>query len=197
MNAAPDLPVEQLRKYLTYDPDTGFLTWLERAVRLGLDRTDKGWNTRLAGTRAGRIGTGGAIYVGISYRRLYESRNFAAHRVAWALHYGEWPTEDIDHINGDPTDNRIVNLRLATDSQNLRNARRRSDNTSGVRGVSWSKKSRKWYAYINVGGRMIALGKFTDKAKAVAVRRAAALHHFGEYALEVRTGPEEGATEAT
>ncbi len=194
MHPPPDLPIEQLRTYLRYDPASGLLTWLERRVRPGLDRTDKGWNTRLAGKAAGRIGTHGAVYVGISYRRLYESRNFAAHRVAWALHYGEWPPEDIDHINGDPTDNRIVNLRLATDSQNLRNAARRSDNTSGYKGVSWSKKERKWYAYINVDGRMICLGRFVNKADAISARRAAALHHFGEFARERLTEQAEVAT---
>lgn len=174
-----ELTAAVLRDLLDYDQRTGRFIWRERRVRPGLERSDKGWNTRLAGKEpAWRVHRHGHHYIGIEYK------SYAAHRLAWLYVYGEWPVSDIDHINGRPADNRIVNLRLATDSENIRNQRRRIDNTSGHKGVSWSKKSCKWYAYINVGGKMIALGLFPRKEDAISARRLAAFEYFGDFARE-------------
>jgi hypothetical protein len=177
-------PASVVREWMDYDPGTGQMVWRKRAIRPGLERTDGGWNTRFAGkVVAGRRHRHGHLYVNIAWPRLCQ-KNYAAHRLAWAHFYGEWPVVGIDHINGNPSDNRIANLRLASQTQNMRNSRRRSNNTSGVKGVSWAKRQRKWYAYINVGGRMRSLGLFSALGDAVAARRAAALHHFGEFASE-------------
>lgn len=179
-----DLTPQKIRELLDYDPLTGMLTWRTRPLRSGLERIDKGWNTRLAGRPAGMTDRNGHIWVTVEMLGR-PFRKYSAHRLAWAHYHDEWPTtEDVDHINGNPSDNRMINLRPASTTENVRNQRRRIDNTSGHKGISWSKKSKKWYAYINVDKRMIALGLFASKEEAIAVRRAAAKQFFGEFARE-------------
>lgn len=106
-----------------------------------------------------------------------------AHRIAWALHYGEWAPDgiDIDHIYGDRTNNAPSNLRLATRSQNNYNAKKRKDNTSGLRGVSYDKGRGKWDARLSTEGKVYRLGRFPtpEAAKAAYDRKAAELR--GEY----------------
>ncbi len=194
--SVPDLTPEQVRCLLDYDPATGILTWRLRPIRPGFERQDKGWNTRFAGKPAGRLGKHGHFYVGIAYRRLYETRNFSSHRLAWVHYYGEWPTCDIDHKNRDPADNRIDNLRLTTQTQNLGNARMRKDNTSGVRGV-YRHKSGKWYAFITRDKRVTYLGSFVRKEDAIACRQRAALEVFGEFANETIIGSGRASLEAS
>jgi len=84
---------------------------------------------------------------------------------------------EVDHINGDGTDNKLVNLREVSRTMNNQNASRRVDNKSGVTGVSWFKPARKWQAYISVDCRRIYLGVFSDLDEAIAVRKAAELQH--------------------
>jgi hypothetical protein len=113
---------------------------------------------------------------------MIRGRRFQAHRLAWLYVYGEWPNGAIDHINRDPGDNRISNLRLATPTQNNANRARPACNTSGVKGVSWIGKSRKWQAQITVHGRQKYLGRFSEKDLAVQAYRKAASAYFGEFA---------------
>lgn len=167
------------KSLLSYDQHTGIFVWKKRKLRTGLERIDKGWNKRLAGKCAAkRRHRHGHLQIG-----LY-GKNYMAHRLAWMIHFGEAPSGHLDHINGNPEDNRIVNLRVANQSENLRNSAIRSDNTSGARGVSWQKSSQKWYAYINTGGKgsMLALGRFDTFEDAVAARKAAEIKYFGEFA---------------
>ena len=102
-----------------------------------------------------------------------------AHRIAWALHYGEWPNKSLDHIDGDRTNNRINNLREANSSQNTINSKVRSDNTTGARGVG--KNQYGWVAQIQSDGKRHYLGFFKTKAEAVAARAEAEVKHFGEW----------------
>jgi len=90
--------------------------------------------------------------------------------------------EHVDHINGNGLDNTRPNLRLATTAQNNANSRKRSDNTSGLKGVYWDKRDGKWKAQISVSGKNIHLGYFTDKDEAYAAYRAATEKHHGEFA---------------
>ena len=141
---ATGITADQLRALLHYDPDTGFFRWRE-----GIDH----WRAGLpAGTLYKQRPNGPkrvAIIIGTASEEKYKvigvrRRVYKAHRLAWLYVYGEWPDGEVDHINGDPADNRIVNLRVATSAENCRNRGLRADNTSGIKGVSWSKRSKRW-----------------------------------------------------
>ena len=165
-----DLPTpETLRKLLSYDPDTGLLMWKRRPLEMFATKNAfKSWNTRYCGNLAfgsidGRGYRQGAIF----------SKYCLGHRVAYAVYYGVWPVGDIDHINGDKVDNRIENLREATQTENSRNMKIPTTNTSGVIGVSWDKKARRWRAGITAAGKQVYLGTFESFDDAVAARKAA------------------------
>lgn len=99
-----------------------------------------------------------------------------AHRVIWKLVHGEEP-RTIDHINGDPKDNRIENLRSVAQVDNCRNGRMRKTNISGVTGVRWDARIKRWVARINVGMRGQYLGVFVHLNEAVAARKAAEIKY--------------------
>lgn len=104
-----------------------------------------------------------------------------AHRLAWFLFYGEWPPTPIDHINGNPADNRIANLRLATVSQNQHNSKLRKDNTSGHKGVSYLASKDRWIAYLNYRGKRVFTGTYRSQDEAVAARRSVSAKYFGRF----------------
>jgi hypothetical protein len=125
------------------------------------------------GSEAGRIALG--------YRRIFvDSRDYPAHRLAWLYVHGEWPSGQLDHINRKRDDNRIANLRIATDSQNKANKLAQANNSSGIKGVY--KRYRRWTAQICVQGRRLNLGAFATSDEASAAYQAAARQHFGEFA---------------
>jgi hypothetical protein len=163
------ISVEYAREILDYNPETGELRWKWR------DDRAKWWNNRYAGTVAGSMSTQGYIKVGIDYK------HFRSHRLAWLLVYGYWPTNEIDHINGDKTDNRIANLREATSQENNRNVGLRKDNSTGITGVSWNKQCRKYMAQIQAGGKLIYIGLFDTLEAAATSRAAAEVFYFGEF----------------
>ena len=106
-----------------------------------------------AGQVAGGIGPKG--YLRVRVNGVYHS----VHRVVWAMTHGHWPDHDLDHIDGNRLNNSPSNLRKSTQALNMRNTARRSDNTSGVRGVSWDKQRGMWRARIEVAGK--SWSKFT------------------------------------
>ena len=110
--------IEALKEILSYDPETGVFTWLLTKGR------------SKAGAVAGSRHSTGYIIIGALGFLI------RAHRMAWAFTTGEWPTEEIDHINGVESDNRMANLRQASHQQNLYNTKMRSTNTSGFKGVT-------------------------------------------------------------
>ena len=158
--------INMLREYLDYNPDTGVFVYKSRK-----------WNR--GGKIAGYIDARG--YTKISARK----RRYAAHRVAFAFIHNRWPMPACDHINGDKLDNRIANLREATQSLNMCNSRIPKTNTSGIKGVSWIKSKKRWRAKIGFDGKCYELGRgFKTKeeaAKAVAQKRQE-LH--GEFARD-------------
>lgn len=157
---------ERARELLGYDPETGVLVWL-------VDRP--------GGKRAGM--EAGSKNAPRGYRSVgIDGKLYLAHRLAWLLTHGVWPADEIDHINRDGLDNRLRNLRQAIHGENVLNKSMRSDNTSGVSGVSQHKRTGKWQAQIAFSGRLHYLGLFKDFASAVAVRKAAELDYFGEFA---------------
>lgn len=168
---------EYLRELLDYNPLTGRFTWKLRKLRPDLERIDKGWNKRFAGKLvAERRHRHGHLQIQI------HCKNHMAHRVAWAIHYGVRPNSDLDHKNGIPSENWIENLRPATESENLCNAKIRVDNTSGVKGVSWLESEKKWQAYITKDKKTRHLGRYDSFEVAVSIRRAAEAQLHGEFA---------------
>ena len=154
---------KRLKELLDYDPETGVFTW-----RVGRTGTAKN------GSVAGSFDSDGYSQIKVD-NRLYKS-----HRLAWLYVHGEFPLHQIDHINRVRTDNRIENLRPATNLENHQNQSKRRDNTSGVVGVYWHKRDRKWQASIRLNGRHIHIGCFDtiEKAAAARTRAKAKLHTF-------------------
>jgi len=167
-----DLTAEFVRSAIDYCPETGIFRWKHRK-----DRTPA-WNARWAGKIAGSPGSEGYINIGFDHK-LYR-----AHRLAWLYVYGSWPgdTQEIDHVNMCTGDNRIANLRLATTSENCSNRGRRSDNTSGFRGVSFHRAHGKWQAYVCKDQKQIYLGYFDSLDAARTAREAAVLSVHGAFA---------------
>jgi hypothetical protein len=155
------ITAEYVRQLFDYDSAAGVLTWKKsRRRRHGLP---------VAGGRP-------RAQVRIN------GRSYLVHRLIWLYHYGEFPKAGVDHINMDPSDNRIENLREADKSQNGFNRRAQRDNRLGVKGVTFYAHCNRYHARTTVRGRKINLGyyKTVDEAKAAYVE---AVHKYhGEFA---------------
>ena len=156
------LTQEKVKELFHYEPDTGNLVW----------RFDRCAN-KVAGKIAGSLNNG-------YFRIRIDGKGYFAHRIIWLYVYGAWPANDIDHINGIKTDNRIFNLREATKSQNGQNQRKpQSHNTSGYLGVSAYKG--KWKATIKLSGNNLFIGYYNtpEAAYAAYLSKKRELHPFG------------------
>jgi hypothetical protein len=112
------------------------------------------------GDVVGRIGKRGYKYLTVYDKKYY------IHRVIWLMHYGTLP-QYIDHIDGNPLNNKIENLRACTATENLCNARTRSNNISGVKGVAWIKPRQKWRVRLNFNKKEYHIGYFDEKQDAI------------------------------
>lgn len=166
-----ELSYAQVSALLKYDSETGKLYWLERPVEMCASQGSAvTWNKRFAGKECFLSIDGKGYFCGSIFDKQY-----SAARIAWLLHTGEWPKNCIDHINGNPLDNRISNLRDVSRLENQRNRKRFSTNTSGVCGVVKDKD--KWRAHITVNGALKSLGLFSDISEAAAARSAAEIEY--------------------
>lgn len=168
-----DVPVSLLRSVLSYDPDTGVLTWKWRPREFFKDdRSWKIWNTRYADKEAFTAVV--EERPNAFYRRgRFAGKTYYAHRVAWALHTGEWPEGEVDHQNGDGLANWFDNLCDGTHADNGRNIKLPVNNTSGVIGVYFHKQTRRWQAKIKYGKRQIHIGLYDTIEDAAAARKIA------------------------
>lgn len=160
--AKADLTADHLRAILHYAPETGVFT---RRVNFG--------KRFKAGTVAGFVmqSTGyAALSIGC--------KHYLAHRLAWLYMTGEWPADQVDHIDHCRTNNRWSNLREATNKQNCENSSDRADRLSGARGVYFWASRGKWVARIHHNGRKISLGHHATFDLAVAARKAAEIKYF-------------------
>lgn len=158
-----NLTANRLREALNYTPETGGFTW------------------RITSSNRSPVGSVAGRDNGNGYRRIMvDGVVYYAHRLAWLYVYGEWPLHEIDHCDGNRSNNRIVNLRPATHKENGQNQALRSTNSSGHHGVSWSKQHGQWCAYICVGGKKKHLGLFDDVKNAGAAYLVAKqkIHQF-------------------
>lgn len=156
--ATPKLTAERLRHVLDYNPGTGLFRWKVRTS-----------NRVSVGDIAGAPHKAGYVQIYV------DGENFLAHRLAWLHVVGAWPAYTIDHINHNRSDNRFANLRDVPQAINAQNMHLpfRSNRTSGVLGVSWSRKDRVWTAQISVGNRTRRIGAFRSIEEAQAAYLAA------------------------
>lgn len=161
-DAAP--PLQEIRKRLRYDPETGHFYMLRSGGR------------KRIGDRAGYADSRGY------WKVCVQGCWIMAHRLAWAFINDEWPAGEIDHINCDPSDNRIRNLRVCTRSQNVMNTRRGN-------GVCWVKARKKWQVIIKAGGKSHYIGHFAERSKADAAAAEAIRRLHGEFSNIAEPAP--------
>lgn len=163
------IPTDHLRARIGYNPDTGMLTWRIREVTPSENsRIINSWNTRYAGKPALQYSDH------LGYRRgSLEGVMLLAHRTAWAIYFGRWPVELIDHINGDPSDNRIANLREVSPRGNCQNQCVRAKSSTGIIGVGRHSTSNKFVAQIGNNGSVEYLGIYANIDDAITARRIA------------------------
>lgn len=156
---------ERLCSVLSYNAKTGLFTWKEVTS-----------NRVKVGDVAGQIDPHGHRIISVCGIR------YSAHRLAWFYVHGEWPKDEIDHINLIKDDNRIANLREATHSENVRNVKMRRRNKTGFKGVIRHHQSpNKFVAQITVDRKVMYLGIFDDPKTAYAAYVEASLKHHGNF----------------
>lgn len=157
-------PLDELNDHLDYDPETGLFT-----------RKKFVYGTAGVGSIAG------SLYRGYLFIRI-NGKKYRAHRLAYKMYYGLDPVDMIDHIDMDRSNNRIANLRDATNVQNLRNTGPRKTNTSGFKGVCWYSGRKRWRARITYNEKNIHLGYYKTKEEAALAYAKAAKEYYGEFA---------------
>ena len=116
------------------------------------------------------------------YRSVHiKNKTYLVHRVVYLYHHGNLP-EFLDHANGDSFDNRIENLREATKAENNRNAKTRKDNTSGHKGVSWHKRTKKWMVRVRISGKYEYIGSYSCLELAGLVSQEVRDLYYGKFA---------------
>lgn len=162
------LSQEQLKEFALYDPLTGVFT---RKISRGKNQFGAEFVRWLAGTVMGTVGQQGYVRISI-FGKIYQG-----HRLAWLYHYGEWPKDQIDHINHDRSDNRIENLREATNGTNRKNISLPCTNKSGVIGVHRHSQNDCWVAQIRVDGKTHHLGCYQHLDQAAYARKEAEIYY--------------------
>jgi hypothetical protein len=158
------ITADSLKAVLDYDRDTGLFRWKVRAAR-----------NVFPGAVAGVSGQRGYVHITI------EGKQYRAHRLAWLYAHGRIP-ECIDHINGNPSDNRLSNLREATASQNAMNCPRGRNNSTGIKGVYLNRAIGRYGVSLMVGGKSQFLGYFASVEDAARTLRSARATACGEFA---------------
>lgn len=160
------ISIDRLREAFEYDPQSGMLVW--KIGRRG---------PACPGDVAGCLSNG---YVSVKL----DQQGLMVHRVAWALTHGRWPIGDIDHRDGNPSNNRLDNLREATRSENMQNRRvAQSNSRSGRLGVWRSNRQnlkKPWKAVVVTGGKAVHVGYFAseEEAQSAYLAAKARLHPF-------------------
>lgn len=158
---------QELSDIFEYHPETGAFTWKPRSEKFFRSAGyAKSWNEKFAGRVVAGV-TNGKGYALLEFRR----KRVLAHRAAWALVHGEYPSGSIDHIDGERLNNRLTNLRDVSHSVNMRNQKLNRNNKTGFSGIFWNGTS--YEAGIKFKKRKIHLGKFSTLEKAVDARKDA------------------------
>ena len=157
-----------LKSILHYNQETGIFTW----VKLRLNNKIK------AGDVAGNLQPNGYICIRIN------GKDYRAHRLAWLYMHGEFPPDQINHVNHDKADNRIANLCCGSHRECHKNRGMQDNNKSGFTGVIWHKQTEKWMAYIKLNGKQKTLGYFDNLEEAILARQIANI----EYGFHINHG---------
>ena len=160
MKTKPDiLPTKaQFLELLTYDPIYGSLIWNK------------------SGQLAGHFDNDGYLVI------YFKGCSYLGHRVIWVIIHDQWPLEAVDHINGNPSDNREKNLRLASLSQNQHNRKLNRNNKSGIKGVYWCSRRKKLHGQIRINGRNKSIGMFISIEEAAIAMAEARNRLHGDFA---------------
>lgn len=167
------LTYERANECFSYDPATGVLTW----------KIDTGYKP-LKGKPVGSFSHDRS-----GKKRLFiriGRKNYSGPRVIWLLIHRRWPLGDVDHIDGDPRNNRISNLRECSRTQNMANKRMHKNNACGVKGVYWDTQAQRWKATVIKDRRKHHAGSFLDKHDAGRAYLKKAEELFGEFATDRR-----------
>lgn len=178
---------EELLRSFEYDAESGLLYWKSRPEEdFQLRKEWKRWNSVRVGKVAGsRLKTSRGSDSKIQVR--YAGKTRGAHRIIWIIVHGSIPDDVfIDHINGDPFDNRLCNLRLSGHNTNQYNRRAPVVNTSGFKGVTWSKALSKWKATIRAGAKYYHLGYYDTKAEAALAVAKGSIRYHGLHSVYLR-----------
>lgn len=161
------LTLERAKELVSYDPESGLFRYFSGRGHGGSPTKD-------------------------GYRQIkLDQKKYFAHRLAWFMQTGSWPTNNIDHKNGDRADNRWINLREATVSENAQNLKIRTDGTSNYLGVSRARNGKKWLAQIRIKGACHRLGYFEKEEDAALayIEAKARLHPFQPVLRELLAPP--------
>jgi hypothetical protein len=153
------LTQERLKELLSYDPTTGVFT---RKVKHN------------------RCNVGDIVGAGQRNKYLQcsiDNKLYKLHRLAWLYMYDCWPSDQIDHVDHNPRNNAIANLRDVSSAQNHQNRARKTKSASGYLGVTWHKRDKRWQAYIELKGKSIHLGQYSDLDAAIFARKQAELKY--------------------
>jgi hypothetical protein len=132
-------------------------------------------SNKLKGKKVGALSSTGRLGVKLL------GKQYLVHRIIYAMHHGNC-AEYVDHIDGNPLNNKIENLRAATMSENAINSKPRAKTKSGVKGVTWHGRDKLWHVRLRVGGEQKSFGYFKDLVEATSVAKAARLQHHGAFA---------------
>ena len=164
------LTQSELKSFSSYDELTGKFTRTRKTSN----------NSKPVGCEIGRL----HLYKSrkLAYKIFnYKGKQYQAHRAAWLYMTGDWPNKNIDHIDGDGTNNSWSNLREASNTENMRNCKLKANNKSGTPGVYWNKLQSVWHSQISNEGKHVHLGFYKDLEAAIASRKDAELiygyHH--------------------
>lgn len=163
-----ELTQERLKTLLRYSPVVGVF---EKLVGDGSKRRPKRW--ALVGSASM---VSGYVYVSVDGKR------YGAHRLAWLYMHGVLPGQEIDHIDGDRSNNAIGNLRLASRCENMWNTASHKNNRSGIKGVSWDRKRQMWVGRIKKDGKIAFNAYFKTLEEADVAMSAARARNHGEFA---------------
>lgn len=157
------LTQERLKEFFNYNEETGILERIKK------------------NSKRSKIGDNGYLNTNGYLRICIDRKTYLVHRLVWLFMYGYFPSEQIDHINNVKTDNRISNLRCATAAQNQYNKKIQKNNTSGIKGVSFIKRPKKWKAAITIDGNYFYIGLFSTKEMAADAYSDIAKKNHGNF----------------